>query len=288
MRSSASRPARRAPATARFGRMRDHLPYALGALVLFAAVVVTRVRMTRSEFDDWGQAGYGLAALALLLLSLLFIGRKRLYGTRLGPLRPYYLLHLWAGAIWGPVVLLHAAFAARGHVNVALALCTFAAWASGLLGAALQWLTLELLLRLRRPSDGEGGLLDDLLAARERLAAEIAELLRELAPEPRRQGEQAVAGIAGDLPLARMLRDRRAFDQAHARARERLADRGSALDGAEGQTLLRIAADAVELRRTEARVVLHRLRHAWLALHFVGAAPALALTAIHLAIVWRY
>ena len=105
----------------RFGRTADHRWFAAGTALAAAGLAAWRWRMTRSWFEGWGQWWLGVAAAALMLAGLVYWARKTLHGTRLGQLRPYYLVHVWAGCAWPVVVLLHADARFRGPLHIALA-----------------------------------------------------------------------------------------------------------------------------------------------------------------------
>ena len=173
------RSARQARSRPRFGQAVDHLPYLVGAVAVTAGVLVWRLGASTSAFEDRVQWWLGWIALTLLLVCVGLVLRKQVYGTRLGGLRPYYLLHLWAGAAWGPIVLIHADLQARGFLYLALAATAAVTWVSGLVVVWVQ----EALKRRLGDQHGAAGLRDDLVAARTRLAAEVDGLVAAQPPE---------------------------------------------------------------------------------------------------------
>ena len=264
-------------------RAPGHAPWAVLAFAIALGAVAFRGAMSLSRFEDAGQSRLGWCALILLAASLLFALRKRAYGTLLGPLRPYYLAHVWLGAAVGPVAWLHAGAGIAGALDVALAATLGLAWLSGFLGVLVN----RLVLRELCEGGGDAYLLEDLKAARERLVAEVRDLLPSLP-------EGAVTGLARGKAGGGLPRPLRRAALA-AVATLRLPPAGTGDGGRDPSsaapapaTLLRLAQDLEKLEQVESRIRLHRLRSAWLTLHLAASAPALVLVAAHVWLELRY
>ena len=272
------------------GRM---LPRRWGVPVLFlfataAAAVAFAANVVLAEVHAgnlWSLA-YGAAAAALLLLAAAYGLRRRMMRvasrTRLGGAAGWLALHLWGGALFLLLMLMHSGFRVpSGAITGWLWALSWWTVASGIAGRLLQrWL----------PRMLASGLATEVLYERiPQLVEEIAGRAAELAAE----GHQSIAALHQSLepelahPRRRWLfffditagRESRAGDFRHLR---RL------LAGDEREGLDRLE----ELYRTkleiDAHYTLQQALRLWLYLHVPTAVLLVALLAAHLYSVWAY
>ena len=128
--------------------------FAAAAAVVLVVLVLNVVFYELDPARPWGLA-YGTSA-AVLLLALLFYGSRRRSPRvatrwRLGSARGWLSFHLWGGALFMFLMLLHSGFAwPQGGITRALWLLSAWTLASGLLGLALQrWIPRALASGLR-------------------------------------------------------------------------------------------------------------------------------------------
>jgi hypothetical protein len=265
-----------------FGSLRDHTPWALLSLALGLVGLGLYLAVDRSSFEDRWQTWLGVAAAVLLLLGTLFSAVKH---WQLGRLRPWYLLHLWALLLWGPLAWMHADGAARGVFYASLAAAGWLAWLSGLAGVVLQ----RSLAEQRRLGAAEVGLLEDLTAERDRLLAEIDDLMKGREQAFRAACSRLSLPLPGrGLGLWSLVQQVLRPQRARTRARGRMQALASLMAEPPPELVERVCQDVVELEHCRARLALQRLRQVWLTAHVVSAAPLLALLVVHVLAVLRY
>ena len=119
-----------------------HKPW---AIFTAAAVVVSAagyaLRAMRADTMGGGTPfglTFGAIALGLMLFAALLSLRKRFRIWRIGRAKIWMRAHLWLGFLALPMVLIHAAFHARGALTGVLMALTFLVVLSGIAGAWLQ------------------------------------------------------------------------------------------------------------------------------------------------------
>lgn len=117
------------------GVPRRYLPYVLGLLLLAVTVVLARKGWSfyvlsledRVEHPDFRSLrpsgrvgnGYGFVALALMVLNLSYLVRRRFGGARMGSMRAWLDLHVFTGLTATVLVSFHSAFQLRTPIAMA-------------------------------------------------------------------------------------------------------------------------------------------------------------------------
>lgn len=256
---------------------------AAACLVLYA---VNALFFEIAPGNTWG-LGYGIAAALLLVATALYGLRRRLPGLaarrRLGSARGWLYLHLYGGALFVLLMLMHSGFSVpTGAVTWWLWLLALWTVVSGLTGLALQqWIPRVL---------GSG-------LETEAVYERVPELVSEV-------GERAEAVAAGCDEPVRAVWERRlapALGAPHRRLLYFFDITGGQPPGLRDLEYLRRLAAPEEAERIEELIRLYRTKleldahytlqlglRAWLWAHVPVSLVVLALLGVHLVTVWYY
>ncbi len=221
----------------------------------------------------------GLIGLGGIAGVMAYPVRRRIYTKRRGPLRYWLLAHSYLGVIGGIALLLHGGVRSGGLLTTALMITFDLVILTGLLGILLYVVVPRLLTRIEE----QPLLLEDLLARRDELSAQIAADLAGSSPELPANGVRLILGPLrwlSDLPG--ILRRRESLEQSIVREEHLHLAMVSAGDGASRQAFQRLIRSAVTLRRVDALIALHRALRLWLAPHVIFTSIMLALMVIHI------
>ena len=256
-----------------------------GALILVAAVAAIWGLAARG-FDGvlagtwltmrWATGLVGLFGIAAVMTYPL---RKQVYRRRAGALRYWMLVHVYIGALAGLILLLHAGSHTGGLLTTALYLAFDVVIGSGLFGIA----SYIVAPRIMTSIEGEPLLLEDLVARRDELRQEFAEITKQSEGWLKEEIEKQV--IRKFLSLSFLMRQfmrREQLTSLLANARKAFRDRLTRLATNEERTqLLRAVETAVTLRRVDALIYLHKILKLWIAPHVISTSVMLALMVVH-------
>jgi hypothetical protein len=249
----------------------------------------------------------GALALACMIFAALLSVRKRFPIWRIGRTRIWMKAHLWLGFLALPLVLLHAAFHARGALAAILMLLTIIVVLSGIFGAWLQHTLPSKMFRevpCETIYDQIGVIRSQLTAEADRHAASVTEML---APA-RGPGATVVLTM---LTVPELGEEVAAFDlfyksqiapylgaERNEAARMALYDRVTAHQEFDGYMTLfpQAAWPAIhaledvceEKRQLDHQVRLHHWLHSWLLVHLPVSAALLLLACIHAVVALRF
>lgn len=252
------------------------------ATAIGLAVAVALYAISRGA--GWAAGGgsptglaFGIAGFAMMLYAGLLGARRRVRVWRLGRAQGWMRGHLWLGLLSLPLILLHADLGAGVGLARALVWLLAAVVASGVVGAWLQHVLPQRLLRdvpMETIYDEIAHVRAQLLAEADRLAAEAPEALRDIyRSEVRGFIEHPGAGH----PLADAEGAASRFQKARAFVPPELH---AALDDLEN-----ICEEQRQLMRQSR---LHRILHGWLLLHVPLSIALLVLAVVHVVMALRY
>lgn len=256
----------------------------VGLIVLAAVAVVWG--LATSGFDGvitgtwltmrWVTGLVGLVGVAAVMTYPL---RKQVYRRRAGALRYWMLVHVYVGALAGLILLLHAGSHTGGLLTTALYLAFDVVILSGLFGIA----SYIVAPRIMTSIEGEPLLVDDLVARREELRQEFAEITKQSEGWLRDEIEkQVIRKFLSFSFLMRQFIRREQLTSLLANARKAFRDRLTRLaTGEERAQLLKAVETAVTMRRVDALIVLHKLLKIWIAPHVISTSIMLALMIVH-------
>jgi Fe-S-cluster-containing dehydrogenase component/CRP-like cAMP-binding protein len=221
----------------------------------------------------------GLAGFVGVLASMTYLGRKKIYRRRAGPLRYWMLAHVYLGLMTGFVLLIHAGRDSGGLLTTVLAISFDVAVASGLFGIACYRFVPRLMTKL----ESNPPLLEDLLARRKELRKRLR-LFNTRGDKVRRRIRKKMDRRFFTLGyLFREYRRHEELGELRMRAREDFEGDAKELSDAEAAiTLMDAVKAAVTLRRVDALIYLHRLLKLWVAPHVISVSLMLALMIVHI------
>jgi Fe-S-cluster-containing dehydrogenase component/CRP-like cAMP-binding protein len=224
----------------------------------------------------WATGIVGLFGIAAVMTYPL---RNQVYRRRAGALRYWLLVHVYLGALAGVVLLLHAGSSTGGLLTTLLYLAFDVVVASGLFGVASYIFAPRLLTSI----EGEPLLVEDLVARRSELQAELDEIVKQSEGWLKEEIEEKVVKKFGRVSfLLRQLQRRESLTALLAVARKAFKERLTRLATPEERSLLlRAVETAVTLRRVDALIVLHKTLKLWIAPHVISTSIMLALLVVH-------
>jgi hypothetical protein len=137
---------------------------------------------------------YGVVGYGMMLFAGLLGARKKVPIWRIGRAQTWMRGHLWLGALSLPMILFHAAFAARGPLTMVMTVLLYAVVLSGITGAAIQHFVPRRMF-LTAPQET---IYEEIPNVREQLLAEASAIVDKLCAEP-----QAAALAAASLETGR-------------------------------------------------------------------------------------
>lgn len=257
------------------------LAHGLGLILTLLVTVATGWGLKAKGLDtpvlgswlDWRWIT-GLIGLAGMAGVMTYPVRKKIYRWRRGPLRYWMLAHTYLGVIGGIVLLLHGGARSGGALTTALMISFDLVILTGLLGIVIYYVAPRLLTRIEE----QPLLLEDLLARREELTREIAELL---ASEPSLR-PIVERDLLSSLHSVRSIVRQYLVKESLTQAIERVRRRYSTPESADRETFSEIVERAVTLRRVDALIYLHQSLKIWLGPHVVFTSLMLALMLVHI------
>jgi Fe-S-cluster-containing dehydrogenase component/CRP-like cAMP-binding protein len=258
----------------------------VGALVIVLATVATIWGLIARGFDGvlagtWLTMRWmtGLAGLFGIAVVMTYPLRKEVYRRRAGALRYWMLLHVYIGAFAGLILMLHAGAHTGGLLTSLLYIVFDAVILSGLFGIATYLIAPRILTSI----EGEPLLIEDLIARRDELKNELAEIVKTSEGWLREEIEdRVVKPFMTASFLWRQITRREPLTALLAEAREPFKERLTRLATNEERTLLLKAIEtAVTLRRVDALILLHKVLRVWVAPHVISTSLMLALMVVH-------
>ena len=256
-----------------------------GALILIAGVAAIWGLAARG-FDGllaetwltmrWVTGLVGLFSVAAVMTYPL---RKQVYRRRAGALRYWLLIHVYIGALAGLILMLHAGRHTGGMLTTLLYIAFDVVIASGLFGIA----SYIIAPRIMTSIEGEPLLIEDLVARRDELRAEFAEITKQSEGWLKEEIEQQVVRKFLSFSfLMRQFMRREQLTSLLANARKAFRDRLTRLATSEERAqLLQAVETAVTLRRLDALIYLHKILKLWIAPHVISTSVMLALMIVH-------
>jgi hypothetical protein len=223
----------------------------------------------------------GLVGLVGVGVVMTYPLRKQIYRRRVGALRYWMLVHVYAGIIAGIVLLLHSGTNTGGLLTSLLYFVFDLVILSGVVGIVAYIVSPRIMTRI----EGEPLLVEDLEKRRDELREESKSILDQsegwLKDEIR---DRVYARFASRGFLWRQLTRREELKPLLAQARQEFTTRTTRLATNEERELLLSAVEtAVTLRRVDALLLLHRTLRSWIPIHVVSTAVMLALMVVHIA-----
>ncbi|MGH9968954.1 MAG: cyclic nucleotide-binding domain-containing protein [Pyrinomonadaceae bacterium] len=221
----------------------------------------------------------GLAGLLGITVVMTYPVRKQIYRRRAGALRYWMLAHVYFGAVAGVLLLLHAGTHTGGLLTTSLYVTFDFVIATGIFGV----ISYIVAPRVMTSIEGEPLLVEDLVARREELGEEFAEIVKESQGWLREEIEDKVAGrFLSKSFLLRQLISRQPLKTLLAEAREEFKERITRLATDDEKVLLQKAVEtAVTLRRVDALIFLHKILRVWIPPHVIATSLMLALMLVH-------
>jgi Fe-S-cluster-containing hydrogenase component 2 len=258
----------------------------LGIATTLLLIVATVFGLIRFGFDvviagTWLTMRWltGLTGLAGIAIVMTYPLRKQIYRRRVGALRYWMLVHIYAGVAAGLVLLLHSGPRLGGLLTSLLYFVFDLVIASGVLGTIAYIVAPRIMTRI----EGEPLLVEDLEARREELKQQAAQILERsegwLKEEIR---DRVYPRFSSRAFLWRQLWRREELKSLLAQAREEFKPRTTRLATHDERELLLSAVEtAVTSRRVDALLLLHRTLRSWIPIHVVSTAVMLALLVAH-------
>lgn len=221
----------------------------------------------------------GLAGLLGVTIVMTYPVRKQIYRRRAGALRYWMLAHVYFGAVAGVLLLLHAGTHTGGLLTTSLYVTFDFVMATGIFGV----ISYIVAPRVMTSIEGEPLLVEDLVARREELGEEFAEVVKESQGWLREEIEDKVtARFLSKSFLLRQLISRQPLKSLLAEAREEFKERITRLATDDEKALLQKAVEtAVTLRRVDALIFLHKVLRVWIPPHVIATSLMLALMVVH-------
>jgi len=225
----------------------------------------------------WLTGIVGLGGVAVVMTYPL---RKQVYRRRVGALRYWMLVHIYAGVVAGVVLLLHSGPRLGGLLTSLLYVVFDLVLLSGVVGVIAYIVAPRIMTRI----EGEPLLVEDLEGRRDELQKQAASILEQsegwLKDEIR---ERVYPRYSSFAFLWRQLSRREELKALLAHAREEFKSQTTRTATHEERELLLSAVEtAVTLRRVDALLFLHRTLRAWIPIHVVSTAAMLALMIVHI------
>ncbi|MEK6280480.1 MAG: cyclic nucleotide-binding domain-containing protein [Acidobacteriota bacterium] len=258
-----------------------------GVALLILLTVATVWGLTTRGFDGviagswltmrWLTGLVGLAGIAAVMTYPL---RKQVYRRRAGALRYWMLVHVYLGVLAGVILMLHAGTRTGGLLTTALYIAFDACIASGLFGVAAYIVAPRIMTSI----EGDPLLIEDLIARREELEKELAEIVEGSEGWLREEIEDRVLKRFQTYGfLMRQFIRRESLTALLARAREPFKERLSRMaTNHERMLLLSAIETAVTIRRVDALIYLHKMLRVWIAPHVISTSIMLALMIVHI------
>ena len=261
--------------------------HSAGVLLTLLLAAATVFGLVRYGFDvvmtgTWLTMRWltGLTGLAGIAVVMTYPLRKQIYRRRVGALRYWMLVHVYAGVIAGVVLLLHSGPRLGGLLTSLLYIVFDLVIVSGVLGVIAYIVAPRIMTRI----EGEPLLVEDLEARSEELRQQMRSLLERsegwLKEEIR---DRVYPRFLSRTFLWRQLWRREELKSLLAQAREEFKPRTTRLATHEERELLLAAVEsAVTLRRVDALLLLHRSLRSWIPIHVISTAVMLALLVAHI------
>lgn len=261
-----------------------HVVGIVATLIAIAGVVWGLVRY---GYDDvlagawltmrWLTGIVGLGGVAVVMT---YPFRKQVYRRRVGALRYWMLVHIYAGVVAGVVLLLHSGSNLGGLLTGLLYVVFDLVLLSGVVGVIAYIVAPRIMTRI----DGEPLLVEDLETRRGELQKQAASILEQsegwLKDEIR---DRVYPRYASFGFLWRQLSRREDLKRLLAQAREEFKSHTTRTATPEERELLLSAVEtAVTLRRVDALLLLHRTLRSWIPIHVVSTAAMLFLMIVHI------
>ena len=222
----------------------------------------------------------GLVGFSGVAVVMTYPLRKQIYRRRVGALRYWMLVHVYAGIIAGIVLLLHAGTNTGGLLTSLLYFVFDLVILSGVVGIIAYIVSPRIMTRI----EGEPLLVEDLEKRRDELREQSKSILDQsegwLKDEIR---DRIYPRFSSRGFLWRQLSRREELKPLLAQARQEFTTRTTRLATNEERELLLSAVEtAVTLRRVDALLLLHRTLRSWIPIHVVATAAMLALMVVHI------
>jgi Fe-S-cluster-containing dehydrogenase component/CRP-like cAMP-binding protein len=222
----------------------------------------------------------GLVGLFGVAAVMTYPLRKQIYRRRAGALRYWMLAHVYIGVLAGVVLLLHSGKNPGGSITTLLYLAFDVVIFSGILGVICYLVTPRIMTSI----EGEPLLIEDLIARRDELRAELDETRNKSEGWLRDEIDEKVVKrfLSRSFLLRQVLRPR-PLKTLQAEARQEFKERTARLATTDERDLLLQAVETgVTIRRVDALISLHQILKQWIPLHVISTALMLALMIVHI------
>jgi hypothetical protein len=257
----------------------------LGMLLVMLATAATIWGLQRYGFGEriysflnmrWITGLVGLAGIAAVMT---YPVRRKIYTRRVGPLRYWMLAHAYIGVIAGVLILMHGGNRSGGALTTALMISFDLVILTGILGIFLYFIAPRMLTKI----EGSPLLIDDLMARRQELQKEIAEVASS-SPEPlaRLIRKKVVPRFISFGYLLRQYLLREDLNRMLGSAKAKFNQQRAQMGPKEQSKLDKAIEAAATLRRIDALIYLHRSMKLWLPPHVATTSLMLALMVVHI------
>ena len=222
----------------------------------------------------------GLVGLVGVAVVMTYPFRKQVYRRRVGALRYWMLVHVYAGVVAGVVLLLHSGSRLGGLLTSLLYVVFDLVILSGVVGVIAYIVAPRIMTRI----EGEPLLIEDLQARRDELQKQATSIVEQSEGWLKEEIRDRVYPRYQSFGfLWRQLSRREELKPLLAQAREEFKAHTTRTATPEERELLLSAVEtAVTLRRVDALLWLHRTLRAWIPIHVVSTAAMLALMVVHI------
>ncbi|HEX5833856.1 MAG TPA: hypothetical protein VFY34_08380 [Pyrinomonadaceae bacterium] len=222
----------------------------------------------------------GLVGLGGVAVVMTYPFRKQVYRRRVGALRYWMLVHIYAGVVAGVVLLLHSGPRLGGLLTSLLYVVFDLVILSGVVGVIAYFVAPRIMTRI----EGEPLLVEDLEGRRDELQKQKAAILEQSEGWLKEEIRDRVYPRYGSFGfLWRQLSRREELKALLAQSREEFKSQTTRTATPEERELLLSAVEtSVTLRRVDALLFLHRTLRSWIPLHVVSTAAMLALMIVHI------
>jgi hypothetical protein len=222
----------------------------------------------------------GLVGFGGIAVVMTYPVRKPVYRRRAGALRYWLLVHIYAGALAGIVLLMHGGSHGGGVLTSVLMVSFDVVILTGIFGLASYFVAPRILTSI----EGDPLLIEDLEGRRAELQAELAEIGGKVDGDVSDLIERKMRRHFFSLSyLIRQYTRREELTALLAKARLHFRNEMAAIEDKEKRGLaLKALERMATLRRLDALIVLHRLLKIWVAPHVVSTSVMLVLMIVHI------